>query len=78
MSDEAVVRTLMRSATSRLIEKVIEKESLSLPAAMHKVYNSRLYGLMQDVKTGLYREGPVYLYGMLHEEELNVSEAMEA
>ena len=68
MSDEAVVRQLTRSATSRLVEKVMSSEGLSLPDALRKVYDSRLYGLINDAETGLYREGPVFLYEMLREE----------
>jgi len=32
------------------------------------VYDAKLYGLIEDEETGLYREGPVYLYDMLCEE----------
>ena len=68
MSDEAIVRQLTRSAISRLVEKVMEEKSLPLPKAMTKVYESRLYELVNDPETGLYREGPVYLYSMLCDE----------
>ena len=35
---------------------------------MKVVYGSKLYAQLSDVETGLYREGPVYLYDMLCEE----------
>jgi len=68
MSDEAIRRQLKRSAISHLIEWVMKKERASLPEATKIVYDSRLYGLIEDEETGLYREGPVYLYDMLCEE----------
>ena len=68
MSDEAIRRQLRRSAITLLIEWVMKKESVSLPDAMKIVYDSKLYGLIEDELTGLYREGPVYLYDMLCEE----------
>lgn len=68
MSDEAVIRQLTRSAISRLIGRVMDKQSLSLPDAMKIVYESKLFAKIKDRETGLYREGPVYLYSMLREE----------
>jgi len=68
MSDEAIRRQLRRSAIAQLIEWVMKKESVSLPDALKIVYDARLYGLIEDEETGLYREGPVYLYDMLCEE----------
>ena len=35
---------------------------------MRIVYASKLYEKLQDPETGLYREGPAYLYDMLAEE----------
>lgn len=64
MNNDTIVRQLTRSAISRLVEKVMETESLPLPEAIMKVYESRLYALINDSETGLYREGPVYLYSM--------------
>lgn len=68
MSDEAIVRQLTRSAISRLVEKVMKEESLPLADALRKVYDSKLFGQVNDPETGLYREGPVFLYDMLCEE----------
>ena len=68
MSDETIRRQLRRSAVTHLIEWVMRHESLSLPDATRLVYDSALYVLIEDERTGLYREGPVYLYDMLLEE----------
>lgn len=68
MSDEAIIRQLTRSALSHLVGKVMELRELSLSDALKVVYDSRLYTLIVNSKTGLYREGPLYLYSMLCEE----------
>ena len=68
MSDEAIVRQLTRSAISRLVEKVMKEEDLPLADALRKVYDSKLFGQVNDPETELYREGPLFLYGMLCEE----------
>ncbi len=36
--------------------------------AFDMVYKSKLHRKMEDPLTGLYREGPIYLYDMLCEE----------
>ena len=69
MSDDAIVRQLTRSAISRLVEKVMKEEELPLADALRKVYDSKLFGQVNDPETGLYREGPLFLYGMLCEEQ---------
>lgn len=68
MTDEGVVRALTRSALSHLIARVMECEGLELPEAMKLVYATKLYADVNDSETGLYREGPVYLYDLLCEE----------
>jgi len=68
MSDEAIVRQLTRSAVAHLVERVMKVQSLALPEALHEVYESALFAKIKDPETGLYREGPVYLYDMLCEE----------
>lgn len=55
-------------ATGNLCAWVAEREGLSIKDAMRIVYSSALYQKLQDAETGLYREGPAYLYGMLAEE----------
>ena len=41
----------------------------TLADALRKVYESKLFGQVNDPETGLYREGPVFLYSMLCEEQ---------
>lgn len=35
---------------------------------MNKLYNSDLFEKIQDPETGLYRESPTYVYGILEDE----------
>ena len=66
MSSEQTI--LFEGATSDLVEFVIKQEGVSMSKAMDIVYKSALYRKMENPLTGLYREGPVYLYDMLCEE----------
>ena len=61
-------KNLFDIATGNLCAWVAEKEDLEIKEAMRIVYSSKLYEKLQDPETGLYREGPVYLYDMLAEE----------
>lgn len=59
---------LFEAATADLCARVMDEEGVSLKDALRIVYGSVLYQKLQNVETGLYREGPVYLYDMLCEE----------
>ena len=61
-------KNLFDIATGNLCAWVAEKEDLEIKEAMRIVYSSKLYEKLQDPETGLYREGPAYLYDMLAEE----------
>ena len=61
-------RYLLEAATTDLSARVMEEEHLSMKDALRIVFASKLYAKLQDPSTGLYREGPVYLYDMLCEE----------
>ena len=61
-------KELFDIATGNLCAWVVKKESLTVKEAMRVVYSSKLYEKLQDPETGLYREGPAYLYDMLAEE----------
>ena len=55
-------------ATTDLIDYVMRYERKPMSTAMSIVYGSKLQRKLEDPGTGLYREGPVYLYDMLCEE----------
>ena len=66
MSSEQMI--LLDGATSDLVECIVHHEGVNMSDAFDLVYNSQLYRKMEDPQTGLYREGPIYLYDMLCEE----------
>ena len=59
---------LLDGATSDLLECVVRYEGVTMSEALDLVYKSKLHRKMEDPLTGLYREGPIYLYDMLCEE----------
>ena len=59
---------LLDGATSDLVECVVRYEGATMSDALGMVYKSKLHQKMEDPLTGLYREGPIYLYDMLCEE----------
>ena len=61
-------KRIFDAATRELCAAVMEHEGADIRTAMKIVYGSKLYAQLSDVETGLYREGPVYLYDMLCEE----------
>ena len=67
---------LLDGATSDLVESVVRYEGVAMSDAFDLVYNSKLHKKMEDPLTGLYREGPIYLYDMLCE-ELGVKPAIK-
>lgn len=61
-------KSLLDIATGNLCSWIVKKERLPVREAMRIVYASALYEKLQNPETGLYREGPAYLYDMLAEE----------
>ena len=59
---------LFEGATTDLVDYVMRYEGLELRPAIDVVYQSKLFKKLENPETGLYREGPVYLYDMLCEE----------
>ena len=59
---------LLDGATSDLVASVVRYEGVTMSDAFGMVYKSKLHQKMEDPLTGLYREGPIYLYDMLCEE----------
>ena len=45
--------------------------------AMRLLYNSLLYDKIMNVGTGLYRESPAYVYGLL-QDEMNFNRIVQA
>ena len=58
-------QSLLEVATRDLVDYVMRYEGIELRPAMEVVYRSKLFKKLENPATGLYREGPVYLYDML-------------
>ncbi len=60
-----------------LVEMLTETQSIEYDVAMRIIYDSQLYEKLIDIETGLYRESPSYVYGLL-QDELNFGHIVQA
>ena len=60
-----------------LVEILTETQGIEYDIAMHTVYCSQVYKKLIDTETGLYRESPAYVYGLL-QDELNFGYIVQA
>ena len=51
-----------------LVEMLTEAQGIEYDSAMHTIYESEIYEKLIDIETGLYRESPAYVYGLLQDE----------
>ena len=51
-----------------LVEMISEAQGVEYDLAMRSLYDSAVYEKLLDVETGLYRESPAYVYGLLQDE----------
>ena len=51
-----------------LVEMHTETQGVEYDIAMRTIYNSQVYEKLIDTETGLYRESPAYVYGLLQDE----------
>lgn len=59
----------MNECTTRdLALMLVEDYNISLPEALNILYNSETFQKLQDEKTGLYYQSPVYIYDYLKRE----------
>ena len=59
----------MNECTTRdLALMLIEEYHITLPEALTILYNSETFQKLQDKKTGLYYQSPVYVYDYLKRE----------
>lgn len=61
-------RQLIEFSIQDLVRILVEDRKISIIDGMKIVYESQLFKLLQDVKTGLYQESPLFLYDMLKDE----------
>ena len=60
-----------------LVEMLTEIQSIEYDEAMRVIYSSQVYDKLIDKETGLYRESPAYVYGLL-QDELNFGHIVQA
>lgn len=63
---------MIETLTSEMIARLMEERSLTMREAMDVVYKSKTYEALNNLKTGLYFQSPVYLYDHL-QQELNAT-----
>lgn len=56
--------------TRDLAAKLVGDFSMTVPQALHVVYNSETYEKLVNPKTGLYFQSPLYVYDFLKNEVL--------
>ena len=60
-----------------LVEMLTEAQGIEYDVAMRTIYDSQIYEKVVDIETGLYRESPSYVYGLL-QDELNFGHIVQA
>ena len=73
MVNQDNLNTLLTFITPGIIQLLVDARGMTSEAAAIILYNSKLYNLLEDEKTKLWRLGYPLLYDML-EEELTTGE----
>ena len=59
---------LKEGLVADLVNQVMEDFHLDMEKALDVVYSSALFEKLSNPETGLYKQGPVYVYSFLKEE----------
>ncbi len=62
-------KQMMEYMIQDLVEIISDEQHLEYDDAMRLVYESEVYERIMDKETGLYRESPAYVYGLLQDEQ---------
>ena len=62
---------LMEFITQRIIQYLMKDRDMEVDEAMNLFYNSIVFEKLHDEETGLYLEGPLYVYDLLKNEIRN-------
>ena len=62
---------LMEFTTQRIIQYLMKDRDMEVDEAMNLFYNSIVFEKLHDEETGLYLEGPLYVYDLLKNEIRN-------
>ena len=60
-----------------LVEMLTDAQGIEYDMATRFIYDSQVYEKLIDTETGLYRESPAYVYGLL-QDELNFGHIVQA
>jgi hypothetical protein len=58
---------LKSSLIAWVVQIIVEKENLDVKEAFAKFYNSPIAEKLENKKTGLYLESPIYVYELFNE-----------
>lgn len=61
-------KQMMEYMIQDLVEIIAEEQRVEYDRAMEILFNSLIYDKIMDVETGLYRDSPAYVYGLLQDE----------
>lgn len=62
------IQFIINNDVEHIVAYLQEDYQLSVLEAFDKVYNSRIYEKLSNIKTGLYLQSPDYIYDYLKEE----------
>ena len=68
---------MMEYMVQDLVEMLMEAQGIEYDIAMYTIYSSQIYEKLADAETGLYRESPFYVYGLL-QDEINFGHIVQA
>ncbi len=61
-------KQMMEYMIQDLVEIITDEQKVEYDNAMSILYNSLIYDKIMDAETGLFRESPGYVYGLLQDE----------
>ncbi len=73
----SVQQQMIEYMVQDLVEMLTETQGIEYDIAMHTIYCSQVYEKLVDIETGLYRESPSYVFGLL-QDELNFGRIVQA
>ena len=62
------IAQMMEYMIQDVVDIMSEVQAIEFDKAMDILYNSQVYDKIMDKETGLYRESPAYVYGLLQDE----------
>lgn len=68
---------MMEYMIQDVVEVITDVQKIEFDDAMRLLYNSLIYDKIMDAETGLYRESPAYVYGLL-QDEMNFNRIVQA